>query len=163
MMQDVNWPRMGYTYWRAGGGSFFTDDYSKVKLIEHRYFRGSDKGLFSDPLTSLQTLQGSYHTPKSYMELYAIHHFEGALLKWVPLINRMNLELALGNGAVWTEEFGPLQVETYVGLERKFKLYDQTMRWGMYYVSRPGTIVPQGFKFKFGINTYDPYQGKWMY
>ena len=163
MMQDVNWPRMGYTYWRAGGGSFFTDDYSKVKLIEHRYFRGSDKGLFSDPLTSLQTLQGSYHTPKSYMELYAIHHFEGALLKWVPLINRMNLELAVGNGAVWTEEFGPLQVETYVGVERKFKLYDQTMRWGVYYVSRPGTIVPQGFKFKFGINTYDPYQGKWMY
>ena len=162
-IHDVVLPRLGYGYYRAGMGSFFTDDYDKIKLIEHRYFRGSDYWLFSDPLSSLQALEGSYHTPKPYVEAYGIHHFEGKLLQWIPGINRLKLETAIGAGGVWIQEEQFGQVETFVGLERRFKLFDESMKWGVYYVSRPGENLPPGFRFKFGLNTYNAYAGQWMF
>ena len=162
-IHDVTLPRLGYGYYRAGFGSFYTDDYDKIKIIEHRYFRGSDYWLFSDPLSSLQSMEQSYHTPKPYIEAYGIHHFEGKLLQWIPGINRLKLETAVGAGGVWIQEEQFGQIETFVGLERRFKLFDETMKWGVYYVSRPGDNLPPGFRFKFGFNTYNAYAGQWMF
>ncbi|MDG1253534.1 MAG: DUF5686 family protein [Schleiferiaceae bacterium] len=159
----IQWPRLGYSEWSAGAGSFFGSDLDSIRFIEHKYFRGSDQLLFSSPTASFQALDSTYHTARAYLELYAIHHFQGALLERIPLLNRLNLETAVGGSAILIPSLDLKHVETFIGLEHVFRINKQLMKWGIYRVFTPGRAINSGYEWKMGINIYDSYRGRWLY
>ncbi len=159
----IQWPRLGYSEWSAGAGSFFGANLDSIRFIEHKFFRGSDQRLFSMPTASFQALDSTYHTARAYVELYGIHHFQGAFLERIPWVNRLNLETAVGGSAVVIPSLGLQHVETFVGLERVFRINKQLMKWGIYRVFTPGQTIGSGFQWKAGINIYDSYRGRWLY
>ena len=159
----IQWPRLGYSEWSAGAGSFMGANLDSIRFIEHKFFRGSDQRLFSMPTASFQALDSTYHTARPYIELYGIHHFQGFFLERIPLINRLNLETAVGGSAVFVPSLALRHVETFVGLERVFRINKQLTKWGLYRVFTPGQTIGTGFQWKVGINFYDSYRGRWLY
>ena len=79
------------------------------------------------------------------------------------MLNRLNLESAVGGSAVFIPSLGLQHVETFVGLERVFRINKQLMKWGIYRVFTPGQTIGSGFQWKAGINIYDSYRGRWLY
>ena len=159
----IQWPRLGYSEWSAGAGSFFGANLDSIRFIEHKFFRGSDQRLFSMPTASFQALDSTYHTARPYVELYGIHHFQGALLGRIPLVKYLKLETAMGGSAVLIPSLNLQHVETFVGVEKMFRINKQLFKWGVYRVFTPGKTIGEGFEWKVGVNVYDSYRGRWVY
>jgi hypothetical protein len=154
----------GTTHWNAGAGTFLAKELDSIRFIEHRFFRGSDQLLLSNPTTSLQALDSTYHTARPWVEAYFIHHFDRSLLDRVPLVRALHLVPALGGGMLYVAEAKVFHAEVYGGLEIPFRLWDQRMRVGAYRVwTDQGNPQIPGFRLKFGVDFYDSYRGRWNY
>jgi hypothetical protein len=109
------------------------------------------------------------HTARPYLQLNAIHHFNGAIMGKIPLINKLKLELVTGGAALFIEESNFRQLEMYFGLERKFKIKRQLFKIGTYYVLRENSTG--GFSvsndpllgFKIGIDFFNSWNNSWSY
>jgi len=160
---DIQWPRLGYSNWFIGMGSFLGSNLDSIRFIEHKFFRGSDNYLFSNPTNSFQALDSTYHTARPYIEIYGIHHFQGSIFQQIPFVNSLKFEIAVGGSALYIPSLNKNQFETFFGLEKPFKFFDEMLKYGLYYVITPGSTIRQGFRLKIGLEGYDRYRGKWDY
>lgn len=154
----------GTTNWNLGVGTFLAKELDSIRFIEHRFFRGSDQLLLSNPTASMQALDSTYHTARPWAEAYFIHHFDRSLLDRVPLVRALHLVPVVGGGMLYVAEAKVFHAEVYGGLELPFRLWDQRMRVGAYRVwTDQGNPVIPGFRLKLGVDFYDSYQGRWSY
>lgn len=154
----------GTTHWNIGAGTFLAKELDSIRFIEHRFFRGSDQLLLSNPTTSLQALDSTYHTARPWVEAYAIHHFDRSLLDRVPLVRALHLVPVVGGGMLYVAEAKVFHAEVYGGLELPMRLWDQRMRIGAYRIwTDQGNPQVPGFRLKFGVDFYDSYRGRWNY
>ena len=134
-----------------------------LRVIEHKYFRTSDFYFFSNPTNSMQSLDTNMNTASSYLQCNAIHHFNGFFLNKIWGINKLKLEESIGGGILTIPNTKFLQTEVYVGIERKFRIRKDLMKFGIYLISANSTHSPHSFRFKIGINGYDTFRNKWLY
>ncbi|MCT4580947.1 MAG: DUF5686 and carboxypeptidase regulatory-like domain-containing protein [Flavobacteriales bacterium] len=161
----VRLPQLGYSTWKVSTGTFTNKN--NLRVLEHKYFRGSDAGLFADPLNSFQLMGYQFDTRNEYFQANYIHHFEGAILNKVPLINRLKLQLVGGAGTLLIRDIDFAHFEAFGGLERIFnvRLFGETqpLRLGGYFVTADNTLDNANFRFKVGIDFYDSSRKKWNY
>jgi hypothetical protein len=69
----------------------------------------------------------------------------------------------VGGSALYIPSLNKNQFETFFGLEKPFKFFDEMLKYGLYYVITPGSTIRQGFRLKIGLEGYDRYRGKWDY
>ena len=153
--------RLGFSHYRVSSGGFLNDP-STVRFIEYKWFRGGDYLLYTHPLYTFQNLPETFATPEVYFMANATHHFEGFLLNKVPLIRRLKLNVALGASMLTIPSRSLMHLETYVGAERKMKLWDQPVRWGMYYGLLPNDMDP-GYRIKIGMDFKDTFLDRWNF
>lgn len=154
----------GTTNWNVGAGTFLAKELDSIRFIEHRFFRGSDQLLLSNPTATLQALDSTYHTARPWVEAYFIHHFDRSLLDRIPLVRALHLVPAVGGGMLYVAEAKVFHAEVYGGLELPMRLWDQRMRVGAYRVwTHQGNPDVPGFRLKLGIDFYDGYMGRWNY
>jgi hypothetical protein len=153
--------RLGFSHYRVASGGFLNDP-STVRFIEYKWFRGGDYLLYTHPLYTFQNLPETFATPEVYFMANATHHFEGFLLNRVPLIRRLKLNMALGASMLTIPSRSLMHLETYVGAERKMKLWDQPVRWGMYYGLLPNDMDP-GYRIKIGMDFKDTFLDRWNF
>jgi hypothetical protein len=153
--------RLGFSHYRVASGGFLNDP-STVRFIEYKWFRGGDYLLYTHPLYTFQNLPETFATPEVYFMANATHHFEGFLLNRVPLIRRLKLNVAMGASMLTIPSRSLMHLETYVGAERKMKLWDQPVRWGMYYGLLPNDMDP-GYRFKVGMDFKDTFLDRWNF
>jgi hypothetical protein len=134
-----------------------------LRVIEHKYFRTSDFFFFSNPTNSMQSLDTNMNTASSYLQCNAIHHFNGFFLNKIWGINKLKLEESVGGGILTIPNTQFVQTEIYIGLERKFRIRQNLMKFGFYLISANSTHSPHSFRFKIGINGYDTFRNKWLY
>jgi hypothetical protein len=134
-----------------------------LRVIEHKYFRTSDYYFFSNPTNSMQSLDTNMNTSSSYLQCNAIHHFNGFFLNKIWGINKLKLEESVGGGILTIPNTKYIQTEVYVGLERKFRIRKDLMKFGIYLISANSSHAPHSFRLKIGINNYDPFRSKWAY
>jgi hypothetical protein len=142
------------------GGYLFKKD---LRIIEHKYFRPSDLGFFSNPVNTLQILDTALNTNKSYMQFNFIHHFKGFFLNKIWLINRLKLEETIGGGFLTIPDAKFGHVEFYAGLERKLRIRQTIFKIGIYAVAGDSNFTKADLNFKFGFNFYDNFTSKWQY
>jgi hypothetical protein len=153
--------RWGTSTWRVNYGNFLNKE--SLRVLEHKYFRGSDEGLFSNPLKSFQLLGPTLSSSNSYLMANYMHHFEGSITNKIPLINRLKIELAGGGGILLIEDINFRHAEIFAGIERPFKLWGQLFKLGFYGVTAYNTLDRGALTFKVGANMYNAFTRKWDY
>lgn len=168
---EVTFATFGKLKWDVEAGSFLGSNVNDVKLVEHKFFRGSDFFFFSNPLNSQQLLDSTLHTPRPYLQIYAVHHFNGAIMSKIPLINKLRLELVVGGSALITEDenitvHGKYRhFELYGGIERKFKIRKQLFKFAVFYVLKDNGVPTESVQlnFKFGIDFFNTWTNSWTW
>ena len=158
-------PQLGYSNWKVSLGTFTNKN--NLRILEHKYFRGSDNLLFTDPLGSFQLMSYQFDTRNEFFQANYMHHFEGAILNKVPLINRLKLQLAAGAGTLLIKDQNFAHFEAFGGLERniKIRLWGDVLplRIGCYMVTADNNLDKTAFNFKVGFDFYDSGTKKWSY
>lgn len=158
---DVKLKTMGDLNYRLNSGSFIRT--TDLRPIENRYFRSSDKGFFSNPTNTLQLIDTILSTTNRFIQLNAIHHFNGFFLNKIWLLNRLKLEESIGSGFLSIPKSNFIQMEIFFGIERRIKIKKQLFKIGIYAISATSSQFKYRNELKIGINFYDSFKGKWFY
>jgi hypothetical protein len=160
---EITFGTFGNMKWNVVAGSFLGSNINDIRFIEHKFFRGSDKFFFSNPLRSLQLLDSTLHTARPYFQAFVIHHFNGAITDKIPLINKTKIELVAGGGMLLIDEINYRHLEFYAGLERKFKIKKQIFKVSVFYVVRENNAPSVQLNFKLGLDFYNSFTNSWSY
>ena len=169
---NFDYLELGFKYnqkvsrWGQLNTSFLAGNFinkSSLRLLEHKYFRGSDKVFFSSPLNSFQLLGPTLTSSSAFLRACAIHHFEGSLTNKIPLLNRLRISFAAGGGLLLMEENNFRHAEFYGGPERVFRIRRQLFRIGLYAVTSDNNFSKAAFTWKIGISSYENNSRKWSY
>ena len=153
--------KVGTSFYRLGSGGFLNDA-STVRFIEHTWFRGGDYFLFTNPLYTYQTLDSTFASPSVYGTGSFMHHFDGWFLNKIPVLRKLKLGTAIGAAFLAIPNENVYHLESFVGLERKVKLWDTPTRFGINYMLVPPSATP-GFKFKLGVDIKDTFSDRWNF
>ncbi len=159
--QEIELGRFGSTRWQVNLGSFINQ--RDLRVLEYKFFRGSDAFAFSDPLQSFQLLGSTLNTPNEYLRANIIHHFEGTILNKVPLVRRLKMGLAAGGGTLNIPDVGFYHGELFAGVEKSFSIKKQLLRAGVYGVTAGNTLEVSKLTWKVGLSFYEPFTRKWGY
>ncbi|MCH2224103.1 MAG: DUF5686 and carboxypeptidase regulatory-like domain-containing protein [Crocinitomicaceae bacterium] len=158
---EMDLKQWGTSDFKMTAGSFLQK--KDLRLIEHRYFRTSDRFFFSNPTSSLQRLDTSLSTSTLFLQANYIHHFKGVFLNKIWGINKLKLEETAGGSLLVIPEANFNQMELYAGIERVFRIKKQLFKLGAYAVAVNNNVEKASVQFKFGINFYDSFRRKWDY
>ena len=153
--------RLGMSNWKISAGAFINK--TSLRLLEYKYFRGSDHILFSDPLKSFQLLGPTLSTANNYLSANYIHHFNGLLLGKIPLISKLKMDIAAGAGTLLLSDSSFAHFEMFAGIEKTFRIRKQLLRFGIYGVTADNSIDPADFILKFGLDFFNSFTNKWNY
>lgn len=163
---EITFGTWGNMKWDVEAGTFLGDknNIDNVQFIEQKFFRGSDFFFFSQPLQSLQMLDSTFNTARPFVQAYVIHHFNGALLGKVPLINKLKIHVFGGGGFLYINDINYSHLEAYVGIERVFKIRKQLFKVALIYAFRennnPNTAL---FNLKFGLDFFNSWNNQWSW
>ncbi len=161
LTDEINLNSLGNSEFKFVAGSFLRKQ--DLRLIEHKYFRTSDKFFFSNPINSQQLLDTALNTANSYIQFNAIHHFNGFFLNKIWLLNRLKLEETVGGSFLAIPDAHFVQAELYAGLERVFRIRKQRFKLGVYAVTAASSFTKADVQLKVGINFYDSFRRTWDY
>lgn len=152
---------LGESFYRFSSGGFLNDP-STVRFIEYKWFRGGDFFLFTHPLYTYQSLPQTFASPSVYYTGTYMHHFDGFLLGKLPVIKRLGLGTSIGATFLSVPEENVYHLESYVGLEKKVKLWETPTRFGIHYLIQPFD-ASAGFRWKVSIDIKDTFQDRWNF
>jgi len=159
--QSYNLRGIGMGDWNVCIGSFLNK--KDLRIVEHKYFRGSDPFFFSDPTRSFQLLGPVFNTTDPYLRANYIHHFNGLLLNKIPLINKLKITEAAGIATLYLQDKKFLHQELYLGLERVIRIKKQLFRLGIFACSSDNNFQAANLNYKVGLSFFNTYSKRWSY
>jgi hypothetical protein len=154
-------PHLGKSKWNIQMGAFVNK--KSLRVIEWKYFRGSDVGFFSNPLNSFQLLENTLFTESSYIRGNYVHSFDGNIFNKLPLISKLGLELSTGVAALIIPNKNLAHLESFLGISRPFRIFGGLVKFGVFVSGSINFDGISGFELKGGVNGYDSFRNQWDY
>ncbi|MGZ5282939.1 MAG: DUF5686 and carboxypeptidase regulatory-like domain-containing protein [Bacteroidia bacterium] len=160
--QELQLGTLGYGSWSVLGGAFLNK--RSLRVIEYKYFRGSDEWIFSSPLNSFQLLGPTLSASESYFRVNGIYHDQGFVFNKIPVLRKCRLGLAGGAGYLAIPEQDNFRhAEMFAGIEWIFRIRKQLFRTGIYGVTAENTMSLPSLTWKVGFTFFDDYKRQWSY
>lgn len=160
-IDEMKLGRFGTSSWAVLAGAFVNK--KDLRVLEYKFFRGSDSWIFSDPMRSFQLLGTTLSTPNAYFRVNYIHHFEGLLGSKVPLFNKLKITMAAGGGVLMIPDADFYHQELFFGFERIIRIKKQLFRLGIFAATADNTVESAKLTWKVGIGFYNSFTRKWSY
>lgn len=159
--QNIKWNVFGTGKYALWGGKYLHA--TTVEYPNMTFFRGTDNYFFSHPIYTFQLLGNTLTALDEFVEFHYIHHFNGMLIKKIPLLKKSRLETVTGAGFLYINDGNFNHSEVYTGLEFPFKLWDTKFKLGAYYSVAYSNYSNLENMVKFGLNIYNPFTNSWSY
>ncbi|MEO5645756.1 MAG: DUF5686 and carboxypeptidase regulatory-like domain-containing protein [Bacteroidia bacterium] len=160
-LDEFKFSRFGTSNWNVLMGAFVNK--KDLRVLEYKYFRGSDSFIFSDPIRSFQLLGPTLNTADAYFRVNYIHHFEGCFSSKIPLINKLKITSSVGGGLLMIPSQNFYHQEFFVGFERVLRIKKQLFRLGVFAVTADNNLVKPSVTWKVGLSFYNSFTRKWSY
>ena len=154
-------PHLGKSKWNIQMGAFVNK--KSLRVIEWKYFRGSDRGFFSNPLSSFQLLGNTLFTESSYLRGNYVHSFDGNIFNKLPLISKLGLQLSSGIATLIIPDQDFAHIETFIGISRQFRIFGGLVKFGIFLSSSINSTNKSKFELKIGANGYNSFNNQWDY
>jgi hypothetical protein len=154
-------PHLGKSKWNIQLGAFVNK--KSLRVIEWKYFRGSDRGFFSNPLSSFQLLGNTLFTESSYLRGNYVHSFDGNIFNKLPLISKLGLELSAGIATLIIPDQNFAHLESFLGISRPFRIFGGLVKFGIFLSSSINSTNKSKFEVKIGANGYNSFNNQWDY
>lgn len=152
---------LGTSSYRFEAGKFLNRE--NLKREDNKIFGQSDRWFFASFLTSMQLQDTTLNVTDSYLKLNYIHHFNGAIINFVPLIKRLGIHTVAGASGLMVPQYEYRYAEAFVGIERSFRISRTRFRLGVYAVDGVSNLNRIDPRIKFGINFYSFRNDDWGY
>jgi hypothetical protein len=158
---DYQLARLGTGEWTIQTGAFVNK--RNLRLLEYKYFRGSDFFFFSDPNASFQLLDQVFFTPNAYYRGNYVHNFNGVFFNKVPLLNRLKMNEIAGSALIAIPSQRFIHQEVFVGIQKRIRIKQQLFKLGVFLVTSDSNLGGAQYTYKFGISYWNSYTKKWNY
>ncbi len=158
---EFKFARFGTSDWNICMGAFVNKN--NLRVLEYKYFRGSDSFIFSDPTRSFQLLGPSLNTADAYFRLNCIHHFDGCFGSKIPLYNKLKITTTVGGGLLMIPSQNFHHEEFFVGVERIVRIRKQLFRYGIFAVTADNNLSNPTITWKVGVSFFNTFTNKWSY
>lgn len=152
---------MGTSSYNIKYGKFLnTED---LRYADFIIFPRGDKYFFASLMQSMQIQDTTLTVKEAFLKVHYTHHFNGAIINFIPLVKKLGLHLAAGVSGLRIPESNYTYVEAFAGVERTFKAQRSRYRIGIYGViaeSNYSNIKP---RIKFAVNRYRLTDNSWGY
>tara|TARA_B110000483_G_scaffold23866_1_gene28005 strand:- start:407 stop:2962 length:2556 start_codon:yes stop_codon:yes gene_type:complete len=154
-------PHLGKSKWNIQMGAFVNK--KNLRVIEWKYFRGSDRGFFSNPLSSFQLLGTTLFSESSYLRGNYVHSFDGNIFNKLPLIGKLGLQLSGGIATLIIPDQDFAHLESFIGISRQFRVFGGLVKFGVFLSSSINSTNKSKFELKVGANGYNSFNNQWDY
>ena len=145
----------------ANSGSFLS--YNSLSEMDYRYQRGSDPGIFNQPLYNFQQLDTTFTTFNRFVELHYLHEFNGSIVNKIPFFKILKItERAGANFLYAPERQNMFYYEGFVGIDKAIKIARERYKIGYYFTAGYSNIFEKPrFGFKVNIQGFDRNNNVW--
>ena len=150
---------LGTSSYRFSAGKFLSK--RNLKREDYKIFPRSDKWFFASFLQSMQLQDTTINVTDHYFQLNYIHHFNGAVINFVPLIKKLGIHTVIGTSGLLIPTSNYRYAEVFAGVERTFKISRTRFRLGVYFVEAKSNYNNIKPRIKFGINFYSFRNDDW--
>ncbi|MCT4580768.1 MAG: DUF5686 and carboxypeptidase regulatory-like domain-containing protein [Flavobacteriales bacterium] len=152
---------MGTSSYIAKYGKFTnTQD---LRYADYIIFPRGDKYFFASLMQSMQIQDTTLTVTDAFFQMHYTHHFNGAIVNFIPLVKKLGLHLAAGGSALMIPESNYSYVEAFAGIERTFKAQRARYRIGVFAVAAESNYTNIKPRIKFAINRYRLQDNSWGY
>jgi hypothetical protein len=158
--QKLNLKLFGVTQYNFTSGKFI----NRKNLVEpdFKFIRQGDKFVFLNPNNTFQAMDSSFAVFNRYFEFHLAHNFNGFLINRIPFMKKLRLNELVGGGFFYSKEKNLRYFETFAGLEKVIKLFNERYKVGVYGVftySNQFKTVPQ---LKVSFNRFNRTKANWF-
>ncbi|MCB9187940.1 MAG: carboxypeptidase-like regulatory domain-containing protein [Flavobacteriales bacterium] len=152
---------LGTSNYKIHVGKFFnTND---LRYVDQVIFPRGDKWFFASLMESMQIQDTTLTVRDKYMRVHFAHHFNGAIVNYIPYIKKLGVHAVVGSSALFIPESNYRYAEGFVGLEKVFKVQRSRIRIGVYFVEAVSNYSNINPRLKFAINRYSLRSKNWGY
>ena len=159
--QNIQVRTLGTSSYHFSAGKFLSKKI--LKREDYKIFPRGDKWFFASFLQSMQLQDTTINVTDYYFKLNYIHHFNGAIINFVPLVKRLGIHTVIGTSGLLIPESNYRYAEIFGGIERTFKISRTRFRLGVYFVEAKSNLSNIKPRVKFGINFYSFRNDDWGY
>ncbi len=150
---------MGTSSYHVKGGKFI--DTTDLRYVDYKIFPRGDRYFFASLMQSMQIQDTTLTATDLYFQAHYVHHFNGAIINYIPLVKKLGVHLVAGASALYITESNYKYGEVFVGAERSFKAQRARYRVGLYFVAAESNYSNITPRIKFAFNRYNLRDQSW--
>lgn len=152
---------MGKSSYKIVYGKYLNTE--KMFYTDYEIYPRGDQWFFASLMESMQIQDTTLTVTDQHFRIHYVHHFNGAIINFVPLVKKLRIHVVAGASALWIKEFEYLYKEAFLGVERTFKVQRSRFRIGVYFVAAESSNADITPRIKFAINRYSIRDQSWGY
>ncbi len=159
LSQKIKIGLAGISQYRISVGGFVNT--KQLKYIDYQFIRRGDPILFSNPTRNFQLLDSTFAVFKEVYQAHYLHEFNGALINKIPFIKKLNILEVAGAGFLYAPERNLKYVESFVGIEKIIRIWQERFKIGFYYTASAANKNNNPYQFKIGLEQFDKRKNSW--